>query len=116
NATGKSTVGKVLAVCRYFSYIVPTNSIDEEHRNYFENGLQEWGLSEFVRKDTFIRYQCEDYIIEIKKREVKIENPPDIFGHVTKLLDYRFYPEFRLTSPRLQGLLDSLEKAKTFQE
>ena len=55
-ATGKSTVAKVLAVCRYFSYIVAGYGIKK-----FENGLTAWGLEEAIQKDSFIFYSCEHY-------------------------------------------------------
>ncbi len=57
NATGKSTIAKVLAVCRYFSYLLSGNIFD----NPFEDGLTAWGLSEFVKNDSFIFYQCKHY-------------------------------------------------------
>ena len=57
NATGKSTVAKVLGVCRYFSYIVS----DLTNLDSFENGLSEWGLSEYSNDETVISYDCEHY-------------------------------------------------------
>ena len=41
-ATGKTTIAKVLAMCRYFSYIV----IKEATIN---QGLSEWGLTGFIK-------------------------------------------------------------------
>ena len=61
-ATGKSTVAKVLAVCRYFSYIMP-NSYWE---NDFGQGLQSWGIRSFFDYEkSFISYSCELYSLEI---------------------------------------------------
>jgi predicted ATP-dependent endonuclease of OLD family len=57
-ATGKSTIAKVLAVCRYFSYI---NEFD-----YFENedSSFSWGLDEHIQQDSYISYKCKDYSLE----------------------------------------------------
>ena len=62
-ATGKSTIGKILAVCRYFSYI---NDFDyfEKEGSAFSWGLTSWGLDEFIKPDTFIAYSCMDYLLE----------------------------------------------------
>jgi predicted ATPase len=116
NATGKSTVAKVLAVCRYFSYIVPTNSIDDEKKAYFENGAIEWGLTESFKADTFIRYQCEDYIIEVEKRDVLEVLNDNVFGGKSNLKKERFYPEFKFKSEKFQRLIEGLERSKIFQE
>lgn len=61
-ATGKSTVTKLLAVCRYFSYIVPN---DEWEGSNFLGGLNDWGLSEFIQQNTFIDYQCRHYSFQV---------------------------------------------------
>ncbi|HRE63804.1 MAG TPA: AAA family ATPase, partial [Ferruginibacter sp.] len=54
NATGKSTVAKVLAVCRYFSFIVKTqygildNFLENDDGEHFLEGLRLWGMQEFL--------------------------------------------------------------------
>ena len=50
NATGKSIVAKVLAVCKYFSYIKGTNVIEAQNRSCFLGGLVSWGLEEFLKE------------------------------------------------------------------
>jgi energy-coupling factor transporter ATP-binding protein EcfA2 len=62
-ATGKSTVAKLLAVCRYFSYIIGD---DNPFEAFFEPGLGEWGLAEAIQDETYIRYESEDYLLEVK--------------------------------------------------
>ncbi|MEJ7682233.1 MAG: AAA family ATPase [Segetibacter sp.] len=57
NATGKSTVSKVLAVCRYFSYILD----DKLFPNAFENGLNARGLTEYIQSSSYISYDCKHY-------------------------------------------------------
>ena len=56
-ATGKSTVAKVLAVCRYFSYIIERF---ENNDSYFSIGLENWGISEYI-KNSVIKYFSEHY-------------------------------------------------------
>lgn len=57
-ATGKSTVAKVLAACRDFSYIIePNSSLDAP----FEDGLGAWGLREWLKRDSYIYYECNHY-------------------------------------------------------
>ncbi len=64
-ATGKSTVAKVLAVCRYFSYITQNGypSLNDD----FEEGLQLWGLSEFIQDNSFIKYYCKHYTFSAER-------------------------------------------------
>lgn len=59
-ATGKSTVAKVLAVCKYFSYVFQKAEVDI-HYDIFRSGLTAWGLSEHLNDNTFIHYECEHY-------------------------------------------------------
>lgn len=63
-ATGKSTIAKVLSVCRYFSYIV---SPDENNHIYVPmlKGFREWGIDSFLYPNTKIFYENEDYTYEI---------------------------------------------------
>jgi hypothetical protein len=63
-ATGKSTVAKVLAVCRYYSYIRPEIRIVGGLTN-FAKGLEDWGLKEFLKKDSHIFYENKHYSISI---------------------------------------------------
>ena len=58
-ATGKSTVAKVLSVCRYFSYIVEETTINID--GAFYDGLFSWGLSEYSKPNTSIEYYCQHY-------------------------------------------------------
>jgi len=62
-ATGKSTVAKVLAVCRYFSYIINGYNLSDP----FLDGLLFWRLSNAVKLDTYIYYQCLDYSLTAER-------------------------------------------------
>ncbi|MGB8193046.1 MAG: AAA family ATPase [Chitinophagaceae bacterium] len=66
-ATGKSTVAKLLAVCRYFSFIA-TSSVA------FEEGLISWGLHEFIKDNTYIYYKCEHYIFDAKNISSEVDD------------------------------------------
>jgi len=62
--TGKSTVAKLLAVCRYFSYIIwgKIEVVTKEKINsQFSIGLEDWELLDYLKEDSYISYQCEHY-------------------------------------------------------
>ena len=67
--TGKSTVAKLLAVCRYFSYIFSENN--NVPSDVFELGLLAWGMKEAIKADSFISYECEHYIFTAERKERK---------------------------------------------
>ncbi len=65
-ATGKSTIAKVLSVCRYFSYLVTAVSTKDALENFnspFEEGLRQWGLIDFIQNDSRIEYENDIYSI-----------------------------------------------------
>lgn len=64
-ATGKSTIAKVLAVCRYFSYIVDFRTDKSISDNSFYRGLLYWNINEFLNVDTVIEYENSDYSVKI---------------------------------------------------
>ncbi|OWP83710.1 hypothetical protein BWK59_09045 [Flavobacterium davisii] len=63
-ATGKSTIAKVLAVCRYFSYIVDC-SLDK-NEDSFISGLRYWDIDTYYNSESYINYECRDYNFEAK--------------------------------------------------
>jgi predicted ATP-dependent endonuclease of OLD family len=65
-ATGKSTIAKVLAVCRYFSYIVADDN-KFSSINSFEEGLRAWGLYEYIQENSFISYNSEHYSFQTER-------------------------------------------------
>lgn len=67
-ATGKSTVAKVLCMCRDFSYII-NYSADEDspYNGFFTSGLRQWGINDYVQEQTIITYSNESYKFEFKK-------------------------------------------------
>lgn len=65
-ATGKSTVAKVLCMCRYFSYIIDNKDILISRSRFIDFGLSEWNLKGFENKNTFISYENNDYSFNLK--------------------------------------------------
>ena len=65
-ATGKSTIAKVLAVCRYFSFITnATNNLIHINNIYFDNTLKEYGIHEYINDKSYVLYECLDYSLKI---------------------------------------------------
>lgn len=106
NATGKSTVAKVLAVCKYFSYIKGTNVIEAQNRSCFLRGLVSWGLEEFLKDDSYIYYECKDYSIEVKNENIEKNKYP-----LTT-----FIPTLKPLSKEFKSLLNELDKIMPSQE
>jgi hypothetical protein len=106
-ATGKSTVAKVLAVCRYFSYIALDNP-GENDESRFSAGLTAWGLNEAVKNDSYIFYECKHYALTV---EQKLK--PWITGSPGKKGKYNlniFLPSLRPISQEFKDLLSELYK------
>ena len=64
-ATGKSTVAKLLAVCRYFSYIYDDGFYVGDYDSPILEGLTDWGLENYIQPQTSIKYKCEHYDLTI---------------------------------------------------
>ncbi|MGI8635844.1 MAG: AAA family ATPase, partial [Segetibacter sp.] len=107
NATGKSTVGKVLAVCRYFSYIIKEDFFSP---NSFEEGLKARGLGEFIQTDTYIYYDCTHYSFKAErglKKETDIDQED---GNI--IAEYEvpiFWTTLTSKSKEFENLLNELE-------
>ena len=113
-ATGKSTVAKVLAVCRYFSYIVENDF--SLNSNEFESGLIAWGLEEFIKGSSFISYDCFHYYFEVKQTDVE-ETAMDSDGNI----EYKrnvlvFKPYLKAHSEPFKRLINEFEKIKPDDE
>lgn len=83
NATGKSTVAKILSACRYFSFIVG-------HKSRFIEGLVTyWGFEYnfFKPNFTFISYECDNYLFEYNTEQVKLTSKTESFSKLLKDLD-----------------------------
>ncbi len=79
NASGKSTAAKVLAVCRYFSYIA--GELGKPYSNFFSIGIDSWGLGSYIKSDSYISYDCYHYSLKSSVRRSTptpegYQNPP----------------------------------------
>ena len=115
-ATGKSTVAKVLSICRYFSYIVDYNPLERGSigrlEGAFYKGLVEWGIGSYKKKDTYIYYENSDYSVEVTtKLEFVNVDLDDNENHIKKELPL-LYCELNEKSDRFKKLLGELEEIK----
>jgi predicted ATP-dependent endonuclease of OLD family len=108
-ATGKSTVAKVLAVCRYFSYIIDNNSDLEQP---FEIGLNAWGLKEFIQDKSFISYQSKLYSFTAERTIVvrKINLPDQTMPFEVPFPTFNF--KLTVNSEEFQKLINELNELK----
>ncbi|MEI9956829.1 MAG: AAA family ATPase [Ferruginibacter sp.] len=87
NATGKSTIAKVLAVCRYFSYIYGNAGVTfSQKTSPFFQGLLSWGLGELFRKNSYINYECDDYSFraEIQDASLHLKNEENVVAYTAE--------------------------------
>lgn len=105
-ATGKSTIAKVLAVCRYFSYV---SEKLENNDDYFSIGLDNWGIGNFIKSDTYIKYSCGNYSLE------GFSTKGDFDTWVDKKMQEKYFINLILTpiSSQFKELLFKFNKHKT---
>ncbi len=105
-ASGKSTVAKVLAICRDFSYIVDNSVALLNYKSSFSNkALRDWGLGGFENEKSYIEYENSDYRLEVKYREEIIK---DVFIKEDWKSEINvFLPEIFPKSERFKNLFDS---------
>ncbi|MEO6720258.1 MAG: AAA family ATPase [Ferruginibacter sp.] len=108
NATGKSTVAKILAMCRYFSYIIK-NDLSVQP---FEAGLVSWGLNDFIQDDTYIYYDCIHYSFKVERILTKDHDYDQQDGSHFEYDFPIFSSELKSKSNEFRDLLSELEKIK----
>jgi AAA15 family ATPase/GTPase len=108
-ATGKSTIAKVLAVCKYFSYIV------NEGKHYpavtFEQGLRAWGLNETIQENSLIFYECEHYKITAER----LKKPDIVYVPVDGGEQFEhtgFFVELEPISDKFKSLIKAFNELK----
>ncbi len=106
-ATGKSTIAKVLAICRYFSYInnyvSPNNKFGEFCENeQFMDGLRKWELDTYLYNNSEIVYENELYKFEFKNKLITE------YESVAGVNDYK--KEFFQTQTKMSSLSDEFTK------
>ncbi|MEL1245145.1 AAA family ATPase [Flavobacterium sp. DGU11] len=108
-ATGKSTIAKVLAVCRYFSFIT---TIEQTNiTSSFGSGLRAWGLDGMTNLNSQIEYYCNDYDLIVNYqpwniRMLEDSGDRDINAKV-------FSPKLTAKSERFMGLLEDLKNIES---
>lgn len=110
-ATGKSTIVKTIAVCRYFSYIIDNYQVSNRS---FEDGLASWGLLHYLKDNTYIYYENEDYTVEINKLTLN----HNILNYDTNLLEdneeTKYESTFNPISKKAKNLLSELQNISPF--
>lgn len=104
-ATGKSTIAKLLAACRYLSFITNFDYFEKSDDSAFSWGLIYWGLDDYVKSDTYIYYSSEHYTFEGKAFKTSYD------PHVEKETNDRSYDikiTFKETSAAFNKLIDEL--------
>jgi predicted ATPase len=116
NATGKSTIAKVLAMCRYFSYIADNKSvIFSKATSSFFQGLSQWGLGEFLKDDTYINFECKDYSFKVERNNSTLLSNVAEEGSVIYSTDKSksWTIILKEKSTRFANLLKELEKIRS---
>ena len=116
NATGKSTVAKILAICRYFSYIADNKTvIFSKSTSPFFQGLDSWGIGEFSKEDTYINYECNDYRFKVERNNStmlsNISEDDNVIYSTIKGKSWSI--TIKEKSTRFANLLKELEKIKS---
>lgn len=104
-ATGKSTIVKLLAVCRYFSYIADKF---ENNDDYFSIGLENWGISNFIRPHSRIEYYSKHY--DIKAKAIKGDEDPWVSEKINNM--YFFKITLTANTEEFRKLLSEYENIK----
>lgn len=110
-ATGKSTVAKILAICRYFSYIVNFEIDNSKHQefnlnNQFYKGIQSWNLESYLKENTEITYENKIYKVDVIVKSKVIQE--DFFEKIY----YNTYSKITSTSKDFEDLLQEIEILK----
>ncbi len=116
NATGKSTIAKVLAMCRYFSFVVKTHftpkDVNNSDENNFSQGLESWGLQDFYKNGGEISYSNINYSFKIEFKVQESLPKYDVNGNVT--IERYISSKFHLNpiSKKFKSLLEELNTIK----
>ena len=118
-ATGKSTVAKLLAVCRYFSYVVKgADTFNDFIDGPFFVGLTAWGLRDFININSYIFYRNAHYSVKVEANKIELNNSSvseyDEKGEMIfdeKIVEHIVYhPELTPISDKFKKLLSELNK------
>lgn len=118
-ATGKSTIAKVLSICRFFSYIVDDSESATNYKSSFSNtALLDWGLSGYeIETSSYIFYKNEDYSVEIKHHpNHDIERTEPDGETLTDPVPPLFLPSISPISEKFKNLLEEYKRLKPSKE
>lgn len=116
-ATGKSTIAKVLAVCRYFSYIVNYSVHIQDFKEFHENeqfldGLKDWGIVDFLSVDSQIVYENSLYKFEVINNLIEESEKVSDFGEEYKKEYFQVKTRLTPLSASFVELLSQLEELR----
>ena len=116
NGTGKTTAVKILAICRYFSFINEDPFFGGEITSSFLNGLKKWELQDYVKEDSYIFYDCPDYRVIVEHELVDVSDYNSAFDDLEdkrlNLLKSKLFSK----STRFNNLLIELKKLKNEEQ
>lgn len=109
-ASGKSTICKIISLCRYFSFITNSNKQSLTRKGILvQNDLIDWGLDEYVSEESYWFYENQDYSVEVRCFNDSVENHISEDQISTNIHQF-FKPKLQAKSARFKTLL------KTYQE
>jgi len=118
-ASGKSTVAKVLAICRFFSYLIEDSPYDivNGKSKFCRTALVDWGLEDYETDDTYIEYESADYSVTIEQRLISGNSFSSHYeeGESPEIIEFEYkalVPDLKGKSNRFNDLLTSLDELK----
>lgn len=117
-ASGKSTVAKVLCICRYFSYLVQdSTNIVNGKSEFSRTALAEWGLEEYEKPTTYISYENADYSVVIDQHQISgssfVISPDSEAKSTAEAFELEaLAPTLTPKSERFKNLLKTLKELK----
>ena len=102
-ATGKSTIAKVLAVCRYFSYIADfRTNINLSNEQFFE-GLKNWELDGYLLENSEIYFENSDYSFQVKNKKI---TETEVVTDLKPLLEKIYFEQETKFTPKSEKAIE----------
>lgn len=122
-ATGKSTVAKVLAICRYLSFIENYDlqkSNNNSGREIYTTriniekliGFEYWDLIKHFKEGTYIEYENEDYVVKFENVAIGAESITPDGEKYNKTLVCTHYLEIK--SKRFSSLINEQNEREKY--
>jgi predicted ATPase len=80
SGTGKSTIAKLLAFCKYFTNItgilhdLETKQLEAIGLEEIEFNLKKAGLFEYINENSFVSYENDNYIFSFENKKIRISS------------------------------------------